>query len=266
MAVFQRNNAWWIDVYVNGNRIRRKIGPDKETAELALKDIQVRAAKSKWLGIDDRPSVTFADFCDEYLKYTETLSPNRHYHVSRITRKRLIPFFGSLNLSDITPKDIDDFKVSIARQLKPSTVNEYLSILRAILRLAVDWEFLSVSPIRKVKLMRVQKEEPPTLTVAEADRLTDACSDPRLHLFAMIGLHTGLRIGEIVNLTWRDIDLKRGILKVRPKKDWVVKDRDIRDVPLSDPLGEALARHPRHISSPYVLHRPGSPFMSTPIS
>ena len=69
MAVFERNGAWWIDCYVDGIRIRRKIGPDKETAELALKDIQVRAAKSKWLGIDDRPSATFNDFCDEYLKY-----------------------------------------------------------------------------------------------------------------------------------------------------------------------------------------------------
>ena len=72
----------------------------------------------------------------------------------------------------------------------------------------------------------------------------------------MIGLHTGLRLGEIINLTWKDIDLRRGILKVRPKKDWAVKDRLIRDIPLSDHLSELLARHPRHISSPYVLHLP----------
>ena len=177
MAVFERNNAWWIDVYVEGNRIRRKIGPDKETAELALKDIQVRAAKSKWLGIvDDRPSVTFADFCDEYMKYAETLSPSRCKLVSRVTRGTLLPFFGALNLADITPKDIEDFKIDIARRLKPSTVNEYLNILRTIIRRAIDWDYLVESPARKVKSMRVQKEEPPTACSMLAQSRIFTCS------------------------------------------------------------------------------------------
>ena len=111
--------------------------------------------------------------------------------------------------------------------MKASSVNEYLNILRAILRLSIDWEYLDESPARKVKPMRVQKVEPPSLSVAEADRLVDACTgDPNLHIFSMAGLDTGFRIGEIINLTWPDTDFKRGILKVRPKKSRFSSTRD----------------------------------------
>ena len=40
MAVYRKNEAWWIDTYIKGKRIRRKIGPDKETAELVEKDLR----------------------------------------------------------------------------------------------------------------------------------------------------------------------------------------------------------------------------------
>ena len=51
MAVFLKNGAWWIDTYIKGKRIRRKIGPDKETTELGEKDLQVKAARGEHLGI-----------------------------------------------------------------------------------------------------------------------------------------------------------------------------------------------------------------------
>ena len=63
MAVFKKNGNWWVDCYVNGQRMRRKVGPDKRTAELAEKDLKVRAAKGEWLGIEQTKRITFAEFC-----------------------------------------------------------------------------------------------------------------------------------------------------------------------------------------------------------
>jgi integrase len=91
--------------------------------------------------------------------------------------------------------------------------------------------------------------------------LLNACREDRdLFTFAALGLNTGMRIGEIVNLTWADVDLPRRVIKVRPKSEgegvraWRIKTGEIRDIPVNDFLADVLARHPRHITSPYVLH------------
>ena len=73
------------------------------------------------------------------------------------------------------------------------------------------------------------------LSDAERDRLLTACrEDPESHLYPIVvlALSTGMRRGEILGLTWPDVDLKTG---------WLVllhtKNEDRRGVPL---LGHAL--------------------------
>ena len=52
MAVFFRNDAWWTDTYVKGKRVRRKIGPDKKTAELVEQDlISLCRLQNKWVSL-----------------------------------------------------------------------------------------------------------------------------------------------------------------------------------------------------------------------
>ena len=63
MAVIKKNGNWWIDCRINGQRVRRKVGPDKRTAELAEKDLKVREAQGEWLGIKQTKRITFKTFC-----------------------------------------------------------------------------------------------------------------------------------------------------------------------------------------------------------
>lgn len=264
----EKSGKWLMDVWVGVHRIRRLL-PDKRTAELVEKDLKLKEARGEYLGIREVKAVTFEAFSVDYLKYVETnLSEGRYQVVVSAVRFSLVPFFGPKFLKDITPKLVEDFKAQRSADIKASSVNELLSILRAMLSLAVKWGHLKESPFKGVRLLKVDRVEPPHLPVEEANRLLDACRGDRdLFTFTAIGLHTGLRIGEIVNLTWADVDLRRGIVKIRPKteaegvKAWRVKTGDIRDIPVNEFLADVLSRHPRHISSPYVLHNPdGNPY------
>ena len=73
MAVFKRNGEYWIDIYVKGKRVRRKIGPDRQIAELVVQDLKVKAAKGEYLGITENRKIRFEVFAlKEYLPWCET--------------------------------------------------------------------------------------------------------------------------------------------------------------------------------------------------
>ena len=56
MGVFKKGKNWWIDFYHQGKRVRRKVGPSKRVAEMALADIQVKKAKNKLRQVEVRGS------------------------------------------------------------------------------------------------------------------------------------------------------------------------------------------------------------------
>ena len=264
----EKSGKWLVDVWVGVHRVRRLL-PDKRTAELVEKDLKLKEARGEYLGIREVKAVTFEAFSVDYLEYARTnLSPGRYEQVEAVNRTALVPFFGTRYLKDITPKAVEDFKTEKAKRLKPASVNEYVGILSAMFNLAVKWGNLKDNPVRQVKRLKVDAVEPASLSAEESNRLLGACREDRdLFTFTALGLNTGMRVGEIVNLTWADVDLRRRVVKVRPKTEaegvraWRVKTGDLRDIPVNDFLADVLARHPRHISSPYVLHHTdGTPY------
>jgi hypothetical protein len=59
MGVFKKGRHWYIDYYVKGARKRKKIGPSKQVAELALAQVAVKIAKGEHLGIYEEKKLTF---------------------------------------------------------------------------------------------------------------------------------------------------------------------------------------------------------------
>jgi hypothetical protein len=72
MGVFKKGRHWYIDYYVKGQRKRKKIGPSKQVAELALAQVEVKIAKGEYLGIYEEKKVTFRQFAPEYLRYSQS--------------------------------------------------------------------------------------------------------------------------------------------------------------------------------------------------
>jgi hypothetical protein len=70
MGVFRKGRYWYIDYYVKGQRKRKKIGPSKQVAELALSQVQVKLAKGEYLGIYEEKKRTLLQFTPEYLAYS----------------------------------------------------------------------------------------------------------------------------------------------------------------------------------------------------
>jgi integrase len=122
-------------------------------------------------------------------------------------------------------------------------VNRYLAALSDAFTVAVkEWEWLEDSPMRKVKKPKEPRGRVRFLSEdGERPRLLKACeesSNPYLYPVVVLALSTGMRQGEIMGLTWEDVDLHQGRATLHE-----TKNGERRVVPLSGKALELLKEH-----------------------
>ncbi|MCK5125567.1 MAG: tyrosine-type recombinase/integrase [candidate division Zixibacteria bacterium] len=114
----------------------------------------------------------------------------------------------------------------------PQTVNYEVNVLRSAFMWAYDRELIARVPTKKVKPLREKpKRQARILTPKECDLFLKTCrkkglKDTRFKVFYQIFkflLNTGLRSGELCNLTWEDVNLETGLIKIQPKEGWTPK-------------------------------------------
>lgn len=240
MSVMRIRGSYHIDFYdTNGIRRRKKIGRDKRIAEIKLKEIEVAVAKGEFLGLKEE-TITFARFADA--KYwpavQHTFSEQERDRASRIVSLHLVPAFGGSRLSRITRQQIDGYLASRAGQVKPGTVNKEFIRLRHLLNKAVAWGYLKANPSKGVKLLKEPPARVKYLVPEQVDRLLEACGRHSMGLWAIvtIAMNTGMRQGEILGLTWADVDLQAKTVTLTK-----TKNNECRTVPLNTEAEKALS-------------------------
>lgn len=144
--------------------------------------------------------------------------------------KKLRTYLGDCLLKDITPDVVEEIKARrLSEGVAHGTVNRMLEILRAMLNMAVDREWLAKAP--KVQMLPEPERRPRWLTYEEEARLLAELPE---HLAAMMrfSLSTGLRQRNVVNLRWDQIDLDR-------KCAWIYGDQSKTGQPIAVALNSA---------------------------
>jgi integrase len=268
MAVIKRNGQYWIDYYDgDGRRHRKKIGPQKNVAKNALKDVQVKIAKGEYLGIYEERRTPFKVFGEKYLNMiAPNVSPTSFERFEGIVNNHLIPAFP-VYLYKISKKQIQEYIQKRAEEVKPATVNHEMKRLRHMMNKAIEWGYLKENPCKGIKNLK----EPPGriryITSEELDSLLSACAPSSLSdnpnnkgrtfskllcaflkPIVLIGIHTGLRRGEILSLRWKDIDFKEQRILIE-----TTKNNERRVVPINDTLYGVLKSLPVHLGTDLVF-------------
>jgi integrase len=242
MGVFKKGRHWYIDYYVKRQRKRKKIGPSKQVAELALAQVEVKIAKGDYLGIYEEKKITLAQFAKEYLAYADANKSAGAAGRDRMSLKPLLAAFPDY-LPTITPKAIEEYKVQRLQWVKPATVNRELALLKHMFTKAIEWGYVKENPAKAVKLLKEPPGRVRYLTPDELARLLDACA-PHLKPIVLMAAHTGMRVREILTLTWPQVDVRRRILMLAK-----TKNQERRLIPLNDQAIEVLRALPRHVES-----------------
>lgn len=209
-------------------RYLRKEWQFRTEGEAWAKLDEVNGRLSRGLPAEER-RVTLAAYADEWLAAVRpSVRPSTYAFYGHLAAH--LADLRHLPLAGITTGDI---RRLIAKGLdagySPRTVRGVVDVLRMILRQAMADGLLPRNVVELVKLPRLEQREPSHYSSAQAWQFLDAIADDPLHPLFVVAFGTGLRRGELLALTWHDVDLDAGVLLVRRSKTAA----GVRAVPLA---------------------------------
>jgi integrase/recombinase XerD len=176
---------------------------------------------------------------EEYLEYSATNKCPRTTKIDRYSLSRFNNKIKPAKLFDISLSDIEKYKDLRSKEVSPVTVNIELRAIKAALNRAVKLKYLKENPAKDVRYLPVVKKIR-YLDNAEIENLLKACDylvKPVIQTF----LYTGMRLGEVLNLSWDDVDFKYNVIRVRPNENWSPKNRRERVIPMHPNLVKILS-------------------------
>jgi integrase len=227
--LYRRGDVWWYKFRFAGRVFR-------ESAKTASKTLARQAERKRHQGLEEAihgikkrgAPITFAAAATDWLKLKKPTLATSSYRIEQThIEKRLKPAFGAMLIVDLTADDIAEYQQNRRREgASPKTINLEVGTLRAILRRHRIWADLQPD----VKMLTVRDDAGKALTGEEERALLEACRASRSRALlpaVTLALNTGMRRGEILGLTWGQVDFLSERLTVGKSKTEAGRGRTV---------------------------------------
>ncbi|MBR2214868.1 MAG: site-specific integrase [Selenomonadaceae bacterium] len=227
VATRKRGKKWYYSIEAteytpDGKRRRIEKGGflTKKEAEEAGTKAQADLARGNIALLSDKISVK--DYLNEWLdKKEKEVRPNTIANY-RSCLKPTFDFFGDKTLQKLRPRDVEAYVQDLAAKGHArGTIGRELRVLREALSYAVfPMELLTVNPAQYIKIPKNAPAKVIERTVIRDKKLNELLSaypfGHPLHMPIVIASHTGMRMSEVLGLTWDCVEFeKRTVTVVR---------------------------------------------------
>ena len=234
--LYKRGEVWYCDFTYRGIRYRKGLGTNKA---LALEKL---IAWQKDLQNQKYAPTNFQSFIRRYLDWGYSNKNKLTVERDILSLKYFQQYTKVKDIREITPLVVDGYKNWLLQKGKKfNNTNRLVNCIKAMMRRAEDWELVEKKSWHTVKLLKVPKGRVLFYTPLEIKKLLRLVPY-NWQLIVLLGCRAGLRRGEIVNLTWQDIDLSKKIITIQPKENWHPKTFECRDIPISQDLFKILQK------------------------
>lgn len=170
----------------------------------------------------------------EWLEYKEKqIKQSTYYNYKFIIEKYIVPYFNNKNIRKM--RDFNLFIDDLSTRLSPKTIRDIINVFKAILTYYED-TYSKKLKYKKIVLPKQDKKEIEVLTSKEKDRIEKYCMNfKNLKLLGIIiSLNTGMRLGELCALRWKNIDLTEKCIYVKETAQRVYKGKGIKSKVIID--------------------------------
>ena len=232
--------------YADENSKRRRISlghADKRKAERQ----RLQLERELRMGIVTPMRMKLSELLEDYLERTRTQVEPSTAASAAYRMKDFIAANGNIFADSVRFRNCEKFQqYCIDRGLSPASVNTHIKMVRRIFSLAVKRGQLEKNPFDGISLMKVPQKMVRLINENEFRRLITVAQNPLWKARILIAKTSGLRRGEVLNLTVNDVDFAKSKIIVQPKPDsdytwrWVVKDKERRELPLIEEVAKLL--------------------------
>ncbi len=253
--IYRRGRIYWIAYYHRGVQMRESSESERENDARKLLRERLRTAGTPHFVGPRAERVTFETLSELYLT-DYRVNGKRSLRDAERNVRHLGDVFQNDRALDITPDRIGRYTTSrLAAKVKPASVNRELAALRRMFSLACKAGMLATKPHVTMLAEDNAREgflEPGDFAAVQAHL------PPYLADAAAFAYLSGWRKGEIRSLTWADVDLVAGVIRLRAAHS---KNKRPRTLVLRGELGAVIERRTaaRRLECPHVFHRNGKP-------
>jgi integrase len=268
-----RGVTWHFVTKINGNKVKRALSQSLTEARRLRDDLLREVVVHGDIPTrrpQDGPGPLFGELAKEWfeiIKKEVKKSTLEDYRYSM--NRHVLPRFGNTPIGEISYMDIRKFVGALECSHKRK--NNVLVPMRSVLKMAFLEEIIDQNPMDRVKNVKVTKPDIYPLSMEEVKLVLDNVS-PRFRNFFIVAFFTGMRFGEMAALKWKNVDFRRGVIKVRetlvmgetgsPKTK-----KSVREVLMLPPVVEAIRDQMKVTmgKSEYVfLNQYGKPVLPMP--
>jgi integrase len=221
-----------------------RVGKDRQTAKRALRKIDVQIDEDVY---KPHLTISFEKWGSRWLEGLERKGTTVHSYRSTIAYAT--ETFGHVAVRRLRPAHLAQLHALLKdRKLSPSTRAKHLRVVNACLNAAVEHGYAAQVPrLAKAERPRPERKEAAYFESDELPRLFTALADRGVYRIVFeMALKTGMRQGELLALTWGDVDLGGAIVHVRRSYTdghlSTPKNHERRDVDVTPDLVELLGR------------------------
>ncbi|MCK9455584.1 site-specific integrase [Sulfurimonas sp.] len=225
-TIFEKYDKWQISFYpVKGQPLKKKTtGLEATASNLIIVKREIIPSIVEYLTGKVELFVQKEDLCVQewaeefFIVHKDKVRSHVYKRNLGHYNNHIKPYFGDKLLHLIKPIDIEKWQNKLLKEFKHLTVQKYRSVFLSIFDYAVKNEVVESNPIRKVEspktiekvTMHDNDEENDIFPFSEAEIKTLLeKADGYLKNFIMLMYASGIRPGEIIALSWNDIDFNK---------------------------------------------------------
>jgi integrase len=219
-SVFEREDGLWVGSISlgyaeSGRRKRRTVyGATKKDVLTQLDRLRSEARVGN---LPDASGLTVGQLLDRWLESSKASTETRTFEErERLVKNHLRPRMGALKLARVNALHVESFYADMARDgVGATTIRHAANVLGVAFSHACSLKLVPFNPVAAIKKPKAPKRQMLFLTPEQVRILLEAAKGRPCYPLVVLALATGCRQGELLALTWEDVDLVKATLTVR---------------------------------------------------